>query len=345
MQFIDEAVIEVKAGDGGNGSAAFRREDGVPHGGPAGGDGGNGGSVIVVTDPTMSSLLDFKYKRSYKADSGEHGRNKDQYGAAGDDLIIRVPVGTVIYERTAGSDAAGETDDTLLADLDAAGAKFVLAKGGIGGKGNLHFATPWNQAPRHAEPGTLGERRTVRLELKLLADVGLLGYPNVGKSTFISVVSRARPKIASYPFTTLVPNLGVVRLSGERTFVIADIPGLIEGAADGAGLGHQFLRHVERCRVLLHIVEATFTTGPNRAPLEDYRVIHRELARYAPQLADKPEIVVLNKADAMDPKDVLVIQQAFATAGIELLVMSAATREGVSTVLEAVWAKLASSRP
>lgn len=345
MQFIDEAVIEVKAGDGGDGSAAFRREDGVPHGGPAGGDGGNGGSVVIVTDSTMSSLLDFKYKRSYKAKSGQHGRNKDQYGAAGDDLVIRVPVGTVIYERAAAGDAVEQPAETLVADLNAPGARFVLAKGGIGGKGNLHFATPWNQAPRHAEPGTPGERRTIRLELKLLADVGLLGYPNVGKSTFISVVSRARPKIAPYPFTTLVPNLGVVQLSGERTFVIADIPGLIEGAAEGTGLGHQFLRHVERCRVLLHIVEATFTTGPDRSPLQDYRVIHRELARYAPELAEKPEVVVLNKADAMDPKDILVIQREFATQGVELLVMSAVTRSGVATVLEAVSAKLASSRP
>lgn len=344
MQFIDEAIIEVKAGDGGNGSAAFRREDGVPHGGPSGGDGGNGGSVVVVTDPGMSSLLDFKFKRSYKAPAGEHGRNKDQYGAAGEDLIIRVPVGTVIYERLA-SDEAAEPGEALLADLDAPGARFVLAQGGIGGKGNLHFATPWNQAPRHAEPGTPGERRTVRLELKLLADVGLLGYPNVGKSTFISVVSRARPKIAAYPFTTLVPNLGVVQLSGERTFVIADIPGLIEGAAEGAGLGHQFLRHVERCRVLLHIVEATFTTGPDRSPLQDYRVIHRELARYAPHLSNKPEVVVLNKADAMDPEHLHAIQRDFAAAGIPLLVMSAVTRSGVSGVLEAVSAKLASSRP
>jgi len=346
VQFIDEAVIEVKAGDGGNGSAAFRREDGVPHGGPSGGDGGDGGSILVVADRTMSSLLDFKYKRHYKADAGEHGRNKDQYGAAGQDMIIRVPVGTVIYERVSSDeDSDAEPQELLLADLDKADSQFVIAKGGIGGKGNIHFATPWNQAPRHAEPGTPGEHRTVRLELKLLADVGLLGYPSVGKSTFISVVSRARPKIADYPFTTLAPNLGVVRLSGERTFVIADIPGLIEGASEGAGLGHQFLRHVERCRVLLHIVEATFTTGPDRSPLEDYRVINRELARYAPDLAKKPQVVVLNKIDAIDPKDVPEIQREFREAGIELHAMSAATREGVDSVLEVVWAKLASSAP
>lgn len=344
MQFIDEAIIEVKAGDGGNGSAAFRREDGVPHGGPSGGDGGDGGSVIIATDPNLSSLLDFKYKRHYKAKSGEPGRNKDQYGAAGPDLVIRVPVGTVIYERVTPEDSEREATESLLADLDAAEMTFVLAKGGVGGKGNIHFATPWNQAPRHAEPGTPGEQRTVRLELKLLADVGLLGYPSVGKSTFISVVSRSRPKIAAYPFTTLVPNLGVVRLSGDRTFVIADIPGLIEGAAEGAGLGHQFLRHVERCRVLVHIVDATFTTGPDRSPLKDYRVILRELTRYAPALAEKPQIAVLNKVDAMHPDEVAAVQREFAAAGIDLLAMSAATHIGVPDVLEAVSAKLASPR-
>ena len=332
MQFIDEAIIHVKAGDGGNGSAAFRREDGVPRGGPSGGDGGNGGSVIVVADSHLSSLLDYKYKRHYKADRGEDGRNKDQYGAAGEDLQLKVPVGTVIYDE--------ETQD-VLADLDENGATFVLAKGGIGGKGNIHFATPWNQAPRTAEPGTPGEDKTVRLELKLLADVGLLGFPNVGKSTFISVVSRARPKVADYPFTTLVPNLGVVRLSDERTFVIADIPGLIEGASEGAGLGHQFLRHVERCRALLHIVEATFTTGPDRSPKADFDVINQELAQYAPDLAKKPQVVVLNKVDAIDPKDVEEYRREFAEAGIELHAMSAATGDGTQAVLEKLWQLIA----
>ncbi|MFT3695042.1 MAG: GTPase ObgE [Kofleriaceae bacterium] len=329
LQFIDEAVIEVKAGDGGNGSAAFRREDGVPHGGPSGGDGGDGGSIWIVADTHLSSLLDFKYRRHFKADRGEDGRNKDQYGAAGEDMTIKVPVGTVIYE-----------DDNLLVDLSVEGARFEIAKGGIGGKGNIHFKTAWNQAPTTAEPGTPGEQRTVRLELKLLADVGLLGFPSVGKSTFISKVSRARPKIADYPFTTLTPNLGVVRLSNERTFVIADIPGLIEGASDGAGLGHQFLRHVERCRVLVHIVEATFTVGPDRDPFSDFGVINRELATYAPELADKPQIVVLNKCDAIDPKDVPEIQSEFAAQGVTLLAMSAATGEGVDQVLEAIWKKL-----
>jgi GTPase len=220
----------------------------------------------------------------------------------------------------------------------------VLARGGIGGRGNIHFKTAWNQAPRTAEPGTLGDERKVRLELKLLADVGLLGFPNVGKSTFISHVSRARPKVADYPFTTLVPNLGVVQLSGERNFVIADIPGLIEGAADGAGLGHQFLRHVERCRVLLHIVEATFTTGPDRSPLADYRVINAELARYAPELADKPQVVVLNKVDATDASQVAEHRRAFADAGVELLTMSAATGDGIAVVLEKLWAHVHPTR-
>jgi GTP-binding protein len=331
MQFIDEAVIHVKAGDGGNGASAFRREDGVPHGGPSGGDGGDGGSIIFVADRGLATLLDFKYRRKYSAERGEDGRNKDQYGAKGDDLVVRVPVGTVIYD-----DATNEP----IADLDSHGAKLTLVKGGAGGKGNIHFKSPWNQAPRTAEPGTPGEERTVRLELKLLADVGLLGFPNVGKSTFIAKASRARPKIADYPFTTLVPNLGVVQLSDERTFVIADIPGLVEGAAEGAGLGHQFLRHVERCGVLLHILEATELTGPDRNPLADYHTINAELARYAPALADKPQIVVLNKTDATAPEAIDDHRRAFAQENIELRTMSAATGEGVPEVLEMLWSHI-----
>ncbi|HEY0480862.1 MAG TPA: GTPase ObgE [Kofleriaceae bacterium] len=331
MHFIDEAVIHLKAGDGGNGSAAFRREDGVPRGGPSGGDGGNGGSIIIVADPRLSSLLDYKFRRHYAAERGEDGRNKDQYGAAGEDLVLRVPVGTVVR-----SDDTGDA----LADLTEPGATFVVARGGVGGRGNIHFKTPWNQAPRTAEPGTPGEERNVRLELKLLADVGLLGYPNVGKSTFISRVSRARPKVADYPFTTLVPNLGVVQLSDERHFVIADIPGLIEGASRGAGLGHQFLRHVERCRVLLHIVEATFTTGPGRSPVHDFDVINSELAGYSDVLAGKPQVVVLNKIDAMASDEVIMHRRAFADRGVELLTISAATGAGLDTVLERLWSHL-----
>jgi GTP-binding protein len=333
MHFIDEAIIHLKAGDGGDGASAFRREDGVPRGGPSGGDGGDGGSIVMVADARLASLLDFRYRRHYKAERGENGRNKDQYGAAGEDLELRVPVGTVVYE---------DGGTVPLVDLDTAGARFVIAQGGKGGRGNIHFKSPWNQAPRTAEPGTPGDERTVRLELKLLADVGLLGFPNVGKSTFISQVSRARPKIADYPFTTLVPNLGVVGLSDDRTFVIADIPGLIEGAADGAGLGHQFLRHVERCRVLLHIVEATYTTGPDRSPLADYLAIQNELARYAPDLAAKPQVVALNKIDALDADSVEKARAELAGHGLKVHLMSAATGEGVPAVLEALWAFLQS---
>jgi GTPase len=324
VKFIDEAKITVKAGDGGDGAVAF----GIGRSGPTGGDGGDGGSVIVVSDGHLASLLDYKYRRNYTAGSGEPGRNKDQYGAAAGDLTLKVPVGTVIYE---------EGVDEPLADLSNDGDSFVVAKGGIGGRGNMHFATPWNQAPKKAEPGTPGEQRVIRLELKLLADVGLLGFPNVGKSTFISHVSRARPKIADYPFTTLSPNLGVVKLSDERIFVIADIPGLIEGAAEGAGLGHQFLRHVERCRVLLHIVEATFTVGPDRTPIRDFEIINGELGRYAPELAKTPQVVVLNKVDATDEALIAEQKKAFADVGVELLTMSAATGEGISAVLEALW--------
>jgi GTP-binding protein len=329
MQFIDEATIHVKAGDGGDGSSAMRREDNVPFGGPSGGDGGNGGSVIFRADVQLGTLLDFRYRRHYKGARGEHGRARDQYGAAAEDLVLRVPVGTMIYDETTGE---------LIADLATDGAATVVAQGGKGGRGNIHFKTPWNQAPRTCEPGTPGEERSLRLELKLLADVGLLGFPNVGKSTFISRVSRARPKIADYPFTTLVPNLGVASLSDERTLVVADIPGLIEGAAEGAGLGHQFLRHVERCRALLHVLDDTFTTGPDRDPLADYDIINAELTRYAPGLADTPQLVVLNKLDAGTTHGTVdEIRARFAERGITLHTMSAATGDGLDAILEALW--------
>jgi GTP-binding protein len=332
MQFIDEATIHVKAGDGGNGAVAFRREAHVPLGGPSGGDGGNGGSVVFVADPQLGTLLDFKYRRHYKAPRGEDGRGKDQYGKGGEDLVLRVPVGTVIHE-----DATGE----LLADLAEPGARHVIARGGTGGRGNMHFATPWNQAPRTSEPGTPGEERTLRLELKLLADVGLLGFPSVGKSTFIARVSRARPKIADYPFTTLTPNLGVVRLDGDRQMVVADIPGLIEGASEGVGLGHQFLRHVERTKVLLHILEASQLTGPDRDPLRDFDTINAELEKYAPELATKPQLIALNKADLTETRDSFPdIRDALAARGLELHLMSAVTGEGVVEILEALWRKL-----
>jgi GTP-binding protein len=330
--FIDEARIQVRAGDGGNGCVAFRREAHVPRGGPSGGDGGNGGSVVLEADPQLGSLLDFRYKRHYKAERGEDGRNKDQYGKGGEDLVLKVPVGTAVYD-----DASGE----LIADLTEAQQRVVVARGGKGGLGNLHFKSPWNQAPRESTPGTPGEQADLRLELKLLADVGLLGFPNVGKSTFISRVSRARPKIADYPFTTMVPNLGVVALDDERAFVIADIPGLIEGAAEGAGLGHRFLRHVERTRVLLHMLEAADTAGPDRDPLKDFDTLNAELARYAPELAEKPQVVALNKADLTETRAAeTALRDALAARGVQLLTMSAATGAGVRDVLETLWSKI-----
>ncbi len=335
MQFIDYVKIHVKAGDGGNGCAAFRHEAHTPKGGPSGGDGGGGGSVILRADNQLSTLLDFRYRREYKAIRGEDGRAKDQYGKAGPDLVLRVPPGTMVYEIDG---------DIPLADLAKHGDEVTVAKGGLGGRGNIHFASPWNQAPKEKEDGTPGQEASLRLELKLIADVGLLGYPSVGKSTFIAKVSRAKPKIADYPFTTLVPNLGVVRLDFERTMVIADIPGLIEGASEGAGLGHQFLRHVERCRVLIHIIEASSFTGPDRDPLGDFARINTELARYAPDLAEKPQIVVLNKIDLTETRESLAeIDKAFAAMDIKLWTMSSATGEGVDQVLTEAWKLLAGS--
>jgi len=327
MHFIDEATIHVKAGDGGNGCVAFRREAHVPRGGPSGGDGGDGGSVVVVADPQLTTLLDYKYRRHYKAERGQDGRNKDQYGKGGESKILRVPVGTVIKDA--------ETGD-LIADIDTAGKTLVVCKGGKGGKGNIHFKTPWNQAPRQAEAGTPGEQKTLRLELKLLADAGLLGFPNVGKSTFLASVSRAKPKIADYPFTTLKPNLGVVGLSDARSFVLADIPGLIEGAAEGAGLGHRFLRHVERTRVLLHLLELSIEEG--REPERDLDVINAELERYSPELARRPQIVALSKIDLTETREAYpALRDRFAARGIELHALSAATGEGVQAVLEKLW--------
>ena len=329
MHFIDEATIHVKAGDGGNGCVAFRREAHVPRGGPSGGDGGDGGSVVVVADPQLTTLLDYKYRRHYKAKRGEDGRNKDQYGKGGDELLLRVPVGTVVQDADSGE---------KLADLDQPGARFVAARGGKGGQGNIHFATAWNRAPRVSTSGTAGEERALKLELKLLADVGLLGFPNVGKSTFIARVSRARPKIADYPFTTLVPNLGVVDLGDDRQMVIADIPGLIEGAAEGAGLGHRFLRHVERTRVLLHILDASPLAGPDRDPLADFDTLNRELRLYAPDLAERPQVVALNKADVTEVRERAdELSRAFAERGVHLFTLSAVTGDGVRDVLEELW--------
>jgi GTP-binding protein len=287
MKFIDEATIEVIAGDGGNGSISFRREKYVPRGGPDGGDGGRGGSIWAIADRNINTLIDYRYARIHRAKSGERGRGADQYGRGSDDVVLRMPVGTVI--------TVAETGE-FVADLAADGQKALLAQGGKGGLGNLHFKSSTNRAPRQSTPGEEGVQRMLHLELKVLADVGLLGMPNAGKSTLIRAISAARPKVADYPFTTLAPNLGVVRVDENRSFVVADIPGLIDGAADGAGLGHQFLRHLQRTRLLLHVVDIAPLDGDSD-PVADARAIVRELKRYDQALFDKPRWLVLNKLD------------------------------------------------
>ena len=292
MKFFDEAKIEVIAGDGGNGAASFRREKFIPRGGPDGGDGGRGGSIWAVADCNLNTLIDYRYKRNFRAQRGENGRGADCYGKGGEDMEMRVPVGTVFTDITTGE---------IIADLDADGKRALVAKGGQGGLGNLHFKTSTNRAPRKCTPGEEGERRELRLELKIMADVGLLGQPNAGKSTFIRAVSAARPKVADYPFTTLHPNLGVVRVDDNRSFVIADIPGLIEGAAEGAGLGHQFLRHLQRTRVLLHLVDiAPF--DPAADPVREAKAIVQELKKYDSALYRKPRWLIINKIDLV-PED------------------------------------------
>jgi GTP-binding protein len=329
--FIDEARIWLRGGDGGNGIVAWRREKFVPKGGPAGGDGGDGGSVVLVVDEGLSTLLDFRYRKEYRAPNGERGGNKDMYGAAGEDMVLRVPPGTQVYDEESGR---------LLGDLRTHGQRFVGARGGRGGRGNIHFVTSTDRAPRRAEPGTPGQERTIRLELKLLADVGLLGFPNVGKSSLISRISAARPKVADYPFTTLVPHLGMVRLSSDRSFVVADIPGLIKGASHGAGLGHKFLRHLERTRALVHLVEVS--AEPGRTPLRDYLAIRKELQLYDPELAARPEIVVLNKLDLPDTrKKLTTLRRTFARRKIQLHAISTVTGEGLPELLEAAWKLLA----
>jgi GTPase len=329
MKFVDEVRIHVKAGDGGNGAVAWRREKFIPRGGPAGGDGGNGGDVVLVVDPQLSTLLDYRYVREHRARSGEHGQGSDMNGRDGEPLVLRVPPGTVVKDAGSGE---------LVADLGEAGERLVVAKGGRGGLGNINFATSTNQAPRYAQDGTPGEERDLVLELKLLADVGIVGYPNAGKSTLISRISRARPKIADYPFTTLVPNLGVVSWRGERSFVVADIPGLIEGAHEGAGLGHQFLRHVERCRVLVHLVEGA-NPEEGRSPRADHDAINRELALYSPALAEKPQIVAVTKIDLPDARAAgEKLKRAFARRKqpIDVHLVSAVTGEGLPELLDAI---------
>jgi GTPase len=293
MKFIDEARIEVIAGKGGDGAASFRREKFIPKGGPDGGDGGRGGSVIAVADRNVNTLIDYRYLPRHEASGGENGRGADCYGAAGKDITLRMPVGTVILD-----DATGEP----IADLSVHGQRCTLVKGGTGGLGNIHFKSSVNRAPRQRTLGEPGERRRLRLELKVLADVGLLGAPNAGKSTLIAAVSNARPRVADYPFTTLHPSLGVVRMQADRGFVIADIPGLIEGAAEGAGLGHRFLRHLVRTRLLLHIIDIA-PMDSSVDPVPEARAIVRELKKYDPALANKPRWIVLNKIDLIDPDE------------------------------------------
>ena len=287
MKFVDEAAIEVCAGDGGNGAVAFRREKYVPRGGPSGGDGGRGGSIYALADRNINTLLDYRYTRLHRAKRGENGRGADQYGRGGPDIVLRMPVGTVITDADTGEQ---------VADLAADGQRVLLAKGGHGGLGNLHFKSSTNRAPRQSTPGETGEQRRLKLELKVLADVGLLGMPNAGKSTLIRAISAARPRVADYPFTTLAPSLGVVRGDEHRSFVVADIPGLIEGAAEGAGLGHRFLRHLQRTRLLLHVVDLAPFDGETD-PVADARAIVRELKRYDEALYEKPRWLVLNKLD------------------------------------------------
>ncbi len=335
--FVDEAKIFVKAGNGGNGCVAFRREKYVPRGGPSGGDGGNGGSVYLEANPNDNTLLRYRYNREFKADRGRHGEGSNCTGHSGTDMILQVPLGTLVFD-----DESGET----LADLAAAGERVLVAHGGRGGRGNQHFAKPWHQAPREHEDGHPGEERHLRLELKLLADVGLVGFPNAGKSTLISVISAARPKIANYPFTTLEPNLGVVNADGlgsaskegrelGRTFVVADLPGLIEGAHEGAGLGTRFLRHVERTRLLAHLIDSS--DGGDADPVHAFQVISNELKSFSEELAEKPQIVVATKLDATTDRTRLEELRAFSVKrGLEFHAISAATGEGVRELVIAM---------
>jgi GTP-binding protein len=327
MKFVDEVRIYVKAGDGGNGAVAFRREKYIDRGGPNGGDGGNGGSVIFVADPQLTTLLDYRYQQHHRARSGEGGMGNDCNGRSSEDLVLRVPVGTLIRD---------ENTDELIADMSAPDEQVVVAKGGRGGLGNMNFATSTRQTPRFAQEGTKGEERTLRLELKLLADVGLLGYPNAGKSTLISIVSRARPKIANYPFTTLAPNLGLVQYKDGLSFVMADIPGLIEGASEGVGLGHQFLRHVERCKVLIHLLDLG-TEEEGRDPVHDFDVLNAELRKYSQELAHKPQVVAANKVDLPYGRERLeTLMEELRQRGLAVFPVSCATGEGMQPLLDVV---------
>ena len=331
---VDQARIVVAGGAGGNGCVSFRREKYVPRGGPDGGPGGDGGSVYLLADPSVKALNAFRYKKRFVAPRGRHGEGSDRAGRGGADLEIRVPPGTVVLD---------ENGATVIADLVRQGDRVLVAAGGRGGRGNAAFATSTHQAPRRAEDGTPGEERPILLELKLIADAGIVGFPNAGKSTLIARVSAARPKIADYPFTTLEPNLGVVDLDGDRSFVVADIPGLIEGAHTGLGLGMKFLRHVERTRVLVHLVDVSDASG--RDPVRDLEVINGELGAFSPDLAAKPQVVAANKIDAVTDRGRLkALEARCAAAGVPFFRVSAVSGKGVRELLEGVWALLAAGR-
>ncbi|MGJ8907505.1 GTPase ObgE [Staphylococcus aureus] len=327
--FVDQVKISLKAGDGGNGITAYRREKYVPFGGPAGGDGGKGASVVFEVDEGLRTLLDFRYQRHFKASKGENGQNSNMHGKNAEDLVLKVPPGTIIKNV--------ETDE-VLADLVEDGQRAVVAKGGRGGRGNSRFATPRNPAPDFSEKGEPGEELDVSLELKLLADVGLVGFPSVGKSTLLSIVSKAKPKIGAYHFTTIKPNLGVVSTPDQRSFVMADLPGLIEGASDGVGLGHQFLRHVERTKVIVHMIDMSGSEG--REPIEDYKVINQELAAYEQRLEDRPQIVVANKMDLPESQDNLNLFKEEIGEDVPVIPVSTITRDNIDQLLYAIADKL-----
>ena len=337
--FVDEVDIRVAAGHGGSGALSFRREKFVPRGGPDGGNGGKGGSVYLVADPHRNTLVHFRFNPEFAARRGGQGEGSLRSGKDGEDLEISVPVGTLVFER----DPQDLSAERLVADLTVVGQRLLVARGGRGGLGNAHFATATNRAPRKHQPGEPGEERHLRLQLKLLADVGLVGFPNAGKSTLISRVSAAKPKIADYPFTTLTPHLGVVTMSDDRSFVVADVPGLIEGAHEGHGLGHQFLRHIERTKVLVHLVDVSSASG--RDPVDDFETIRNELKLYHPALLDKPQLVVANKIDALDePLRADALEQHAQALGLPFFRVSAVTGTGVQGLLEAAWPHIAEAR-
>ena len=331
--FVDSARIYVKAGDGGDGAVSFHREKYVAAGGPDGGDGGKGGDIVFKVDNNLSSLIDFSYKRKYVAKKGENGSSKNSFGKSAPDVVIKVPRGTVVKEFKTGR---------ILADMSG-DEPVVIAKGGKGGRGNAHFATSTRQIPKFAKPGFRGDEYELLLELKLIADVGLVGFPNVGKSTLISVVSAAKPKIANYHFTTLTPVLGVVKIEEGRSFVMADIPGLIEGASEGVGLGHEFLRHVERCRLIVHVVDVSGSEG--RDPIEDFEAINKELAGFSQELADAPQIVAANKSDMASPEQIQRFKDYIQNKGYKFFEISAATTRGTKELVYEVWEELGKLPP